>query len=103
MDKIKGPKHDQVLGANKQNTNTNIISLGTEESKMKNRVIEELGYKPEEEGYKKAYEYAKHKLEWQSKHFNKTFNKEYTAIVIAETYEQQIRMDHINTVSLGRI
>ena len=103
MDKIKGPKHDQVLGANKQNTNTNIIPLEIEESKMKNIVIEKLGYIPEQEGYEKAYKYAKHKLEWQSKHFNKRFDKEYTAIVIAETYEQQIRTDYINTVSLGRL
>lgn len=102
MHKTKGPEHDQVLRTIKQNTNTIIISLETEESKMKNKVNEKLGYEPDQEQYEKAYKYATHKLEWQGRHLGKTFNENYAARVIAETYEQQNRMDFINTVSLGR-
>ena len=103
MDKRKeGPKHDQVLRATKQNTNTDIISLELEESKIKNMVNKELGYELDPGRYERASKYARHKLKWQSKQLKKEFNDRYIAKVIAETYEQQVTMDYVNTVSLGR-
>lgn len=103
MDKRKeGPKHDQVLRTTKQNTNTDIISLELEESKIKDMVNKELGYELDPARYTRANEYARHKLKWQSEQLKKKFNSKYTAKVIAETYEQQATMDYVNIVSLGR-
>lgn len=59
-------------------------------SHLKHKVEKLLGYKVDLESYEKAANYAKHKLGWQARHFKKEFNQEYTAIVIAEVYNQNI-------------
>lgn len=104
MDRRKDLQHDQVLKVPKQNIDTAIISQMAEDGKKMKKSIEKiLGYQVDEQRYEKAYKYAKHKLDWQSRHFNKDYSNKYLAIVVAETYEQQIFADYINTTSMRRV
>lgn len=88
--KGKGLQHGQVLKATNQNSYTNIISKLDSKAKRIIKEIEEmLGYKVDKKQFIEAYDYAKHKLAWQSKRYNTTYDDRYLAIVTAEVYEQQ--------------
>jgi hypothetical protein len=103
--KRKSLQHNEVLKATNQNVDTAIISQMAVNEKLD--IIKEtetiLGYKVDKHRYQKAYEYALHKLGWQSKLYGCKYNKRYLAIVTAETYEQQIFQDYINSTSMRRL
>ena len=104
-EKIKGPKHDEVLKATNKNIDKAIISQVAENEKrdLIKQVEAILGYEVDLEEYKEAYDYAKHKLAWQSKLYNTTYNKRYLAIVTAEIYEQNTFREYINLLSTRRL
>lgn len=92
--KRKDLQHEQVLKVTNQNIYINsydsiVSQMERTEKKTIKEVEEILGYKIEMDKYQEAYEYAKHKLEWQSKKYNTTYDARYLEIVIAEIYEQQ--------------
>ena len=104
-EKIKGPKHDEVLKTTNKNIDKAIISQVAENEKnsLTKEVEAILGYKVDPEEYKEAYDYAKHKLAWQSKLYNTTYDKRYLAIVTAEIYEQNTFREYINSISMRRL
>lgn len=98
--KGKGLQHGQVLKATNQNSYMNIISKPDSKAKKIIKEIEEiLGYKIEKGPFKEAYEYAKHKLAWQSKRYNTTYDDRYLAIVTAEIYEQQAFTEYMENLA----
>lgn len=103
--KRKGLKHEQVLKATNQNFDTGIISQisVSEKQDMIEEVESILGYRVDKHEYQEAYEYALHKLGWQSKLYGCTYDKRYIAIVTAEIYEQQTFQEYINSISMRRL
>jgi len=100
----KDLQHEQMLKATNQTSNIAIISQMAVLEKNVMRAVESiLGYKLDPEQYQKAYKYSRHKLEWQSKLYDMTYDDEYLAIVTAENYEQQIFADYINSISMRRL
>ncbi|ABR48759.1 hypothetical protein Amet_2607 [Alkaliphilus metalliredigens QYMF] len=104
-EKIKGPKHDEVLKATSKNIDTAIISqvAENEKSDLIKKVEAILGYEVDPEWYKEAHDYAKHKLTWQSKLRKTTYDKRYLAVVTAEIYEQNIFKEYVNSISRRRL
>ncbi len=98
--KGKGLQHNEVLKATNQNSYNSIISQ-TERMKRKiiNEVEEILGRKVDKELFNEAYEYAVHKLAWQSRRYNTTYDEMYLAIVTAEVYEQQAFTEFMNSLA----
>lgn len=91
--------------ANNQNICKNIYKsiisqkMERSERKMIKEVEEILGYQVDKEKYEDAYEYAKHKLDWQSKRYGATYSTEYLEIVIAEIYEQQQFTEYMHSLA----
>lgn len=94
-----------MLKATNKIIDTAIISQVAENEKnsLTKEVEAILGYKVDSEEYKEAYDYAKHKLAWQSKLYNTTYDKRYLAIVTAEIYEQNTFREYINSISMRRL
>lgn len=102
--KGKGLQHRQVLKVTNQNSYVPIISKIDENAKKIIKEIEEiLGYKVEKDLFKEAYEYAKHKLAWQSKRYNTTYDERYLAIVTAQVYEQQAFAEYMENLARRRL
>lgn len=94
----KDLKHAQVPKAINKKFNTNIITQAGENNNIKTEVENILGYAVDDEQYQDAYEYSKRKLNWQGQRYNTQYDERYTAIVVAENYEQQILMGYMNTL-----
>lgn len=104
MNKRKDLRHLGMPKATNITSNTAIIShMAVDSKRIKMEVENILGYKVDNEQYEMAYDYATHKLDWQSKLYATKYSKEYLAIIIAETYEDQIRTTLINITSIGRL
>lgn len=102
--KINGLQHGKVPKATNENIDTAIISqvAMNEKISIKKEVEEILGYTVDEQLFQDAYEYSKHKLNWQSKRYNTKYDTRYLEIVIAEVYEQQAFSEYMNTLA-GRL
>ena len=100
--KINGLQHGEVPKATNENIDTAIISqvAMNEKISIKKEVEEILGYTVDEQLFQDAYEYSKHKLNWQSKLYDTQYDERYTAIVTAENYEQQIFSEYMNNLSM---
>jgi hypothetical protein len=56
---------------------------------LKEKVEEILKIQISDEDFKEAHSYAKHKLEWQNKHFGTNHGEYYLILLIADTYREQ--------------
>lgn len=98
--KGKGLQHNEVLKATNQSSYNSIISqTGKIKKKFIQEVEEILGYQVDKQQLKEALDYAIHKLTWQARRYNTTYNETYLAIVTAEIYEQQAFTEFMNSLA----